>query len=354
MEKKESSAAILTERDRHHEKLMVAVLRNLSDTPLVLKGGTALYLGYGLNRFSEDLDFDSAKKINLLNRIKSAAPQGISIDHINVKKDTETVSRYIVKYHVKETGKKDTLKLEVSYRTPVPDEQVVVKDGIRFASVGVIIDNKLNAAFDGENTRTKGRDLFDLHFLAGQYPEHFNESLAERLVKFSADPDKLVSLYQKNVQADPLLNKIMDVEQVALEINEMAERIRQDNSYMLERVVVTSAEVSLQRKSGDTWQDLEKVQAKGMKAGIHMLGMAKPAESGREYSGEIVHKDEASVFQKTDQGLIRHKAVQGMAEGKFLSLSERVEIGQKVSIKRGGNELSVKPADASLKKTMKR
>ncbi|MCF3081047.1 toxin, partial [Neisseria gonorrhoeae] len=59
-------------------------------------------------------------------------------------------------------------------------------------------------------------------------------------------------------------------------------------------------------------------------------------------------------FQKTDQGLIRHKAVQGMAEGKFSSLSEQVEIGQKVSIKREGNELSVKPADASLKKTMKR
>ena len=37
---------------------------------------------------------------------KKKNPQGISIDHINVKKDTETVSRYIVNYHVKETGSK--------------------------------------------------------------------------------------------------------------------------------------------------------------------------------------------------------------------------------------------------------
>ena len=43
-----------------------------------------------------------------------------------------------------------------------------------------------------------------------------------------------------------------------------------------------------------------------------------------------------------------------MAEGKFSSLSEQVEIGQKVSIKREGNGLSVKASDASVKKTMKR
>ena len=43
-----------------------------------------------------------------------------------------------------------------------------------------------------------------------------------------------------------------------------------------------------------------------------------------------------------------------MAGGKFSSLSEQVEIGQKVSIKRDGNGLSVKAADASLKKMMKR
>lgn len=43
-----------------------------------------------------------------------------------------------------------------------------------------------------------------------------------------------------------------------------------------------------------------------------------------------------------------------MSEGKFSSLSEQVEIGQKVSIKREGNGLSVKASDASVKKTMKR
>lgn len=170
METQKTNNVMLTERDKYHEKLMLNILKNLSDTPLVLKGGTALYLGYGLNRFSEDLDFDSSKKLNLLNKIKSSAPYGIIIDDINVKKDTDTVSRYIVNYHVSNTNIDDSLKIEISYRTLAPAEQITIKDGIRFSSVERIIDNKLHAAYDGDNTRTKGRYLFDLHFLEANIP----------------------------------------------------------------------------------------------------------------------------------------------------------------------------------------
>ena len=225
METQKPNSVMLTERNKYHEKLMVSILKNLSDTPLVLKGGTALYLGYGLNRFSEDLDFDSSKKLNLLNRIRSSSPHGIVIDDINVKKDTDIVSRYIVNYHVTNTGIDDSLKIEISYRTPVPTEQITVKDGVRFSSVERIIDNKLHAAYDGANTRTKGRDLFDLHFLVSQYSEHFNLALATRLLGFAQDQDKLVSLYREDIEEDPLLNEIMNVEQVAIEIKELANQI---------------------------------------------------------------------------------------------------------------------------------
>lgn len=225
MERQESPNIMLTKRDKYHEKLMVNILKNLSDTPLVLKGGTALYLAYGLNRFSEDLDFDSAKKLNLLHKIKSSVPHDIIIDNIHIKKETDTVSRYIVNYHIINTGMKDALKIEISYRTPVLDEQITIKNGIRFSSVERIINNKLNAAYDGNNTRTKGRDLFDLHFLASHYSEHFDFNLAQRLKGFAQDPDKLVSLYREDIEADPLLNKIMDVEVIALELNELANQI---------------------------------------------------------------------------------------------------------------------------------
>ncbi|MGX2949200.1 nucleotidyl transferase AbiEii/AbiGii toxin family protein [Frederiksenia canicola] len=187
-----------------------------------MKGGTALYLGYGLNRFSEDLDFDSDKKLNLISKIKSAAPHGIIIDEINVKKDTDTVSRYMVNYHIRDTGHKDSLKIEISYRNPPPEEQVSVRNGIRVASIERITDNKLHAAFDGDNTRTKGRDLFDLHFIAKNYGYALSSPILERLKAFAQDPDKLVSAYSEDIQADPLLNKIMDVETVSLELNELS------------------------------------------------------------------------------------------------------------------------------------
>lgn len=55
--------------DDVHVTLMKAIVRSVSSTPYVLKGGTALLLGYGLDRHSEDIDFASPKKLNILNRV---------------------------------------------------------------------------------------------------------------------------------------------------------------------------------------------------------------------------------------------------------------------------------------------
>lgn len=216
---------ILSEQETYHEKLMRVIVKNLVDTPMVLKGGTALYLGYGLNRFSENLDFDCCKKINLLSKVKSAIPNGIILNDIHIKKDTDSVGRYMVRYAAKDNKEEQTLKLEVSYRDAPKESEVNVIDGMRIAKVKRIIDNKLCACFDGEHTRTKARDLFDLHFLAKHYEEHFSLDLATRLKEFSKDPDKLVSDYKQNKSEDILLNKIIDLEETALELSIMAHLI---------------------------------------------------------------------------------------------------------------------------------
>lgn len=215
----------LSEQALNHEKLMRAIVKNLADTPMVLKGGTALYLGYGLNRFSEDLDFDCHKKINFLGRVKSAIPNGIILNDIHIKKDTYSVGRYMVRYVTKDNKEEQTLKLEISYRDTPKESEVNVIEGMRIAKIERIIDNKLCACFDGEHTRTKARDLFDLHFLAKHYEEHFNLDLASRLKDFSKDPDKLVSDYLVDVKLDALLNQIMDLEETALELGVMAQLI---------------------------------------------------------------------------------------------------------------------------------
>ncbi|WP_163499529.1 nucleotidyl transferase AbiEii/AbiGii toxin family protein [Helicobacter suis] len=220
--KKPHSGIELTPEETHHKKLMVSILRKLADTPMILKGGTALYLGYGLNRFSEDLDFDCHKKMNLISRLKSAIPDGIILDGIYTKKDTDTAGRYVMSYHTQDIQETKQLIVEVSYRNAPPESEVNLIDGMRIASIKCLIDNKLRATFDGEHTRVKARDLFDLHFLAKNYTEHFTPDFARRLMEFSKNPDELVSLYENNAKNDSILNKIMDTEIIVLELNAMA------------------------------------------------------------------------------------------------------------------------------------
>ena len=85
---------ILTEDQKEHHILMKELAVNLNDTPLVLIGGTALYLCYGLDRFSVDIDLDTNKKINLENRIKNNLPPKIRLNNLRHIKDTPVTVSY--------------------------------------------------------------------------------------------------------------------------------------------------------------------------------------------------------------------------------------------------------------------
>jgi predicted nucleotidyltransferase component of viral defense system len=88
----------LTSIEKDHYLFMTNIVISLADTPYVLKGGTALMFGYDLDRFSEDLDFDSTKKLNLETKIYESLPHGFKITQITKPKDTNTVQRYKVSY----------------------------------------------------------------------------------------------------------------------------------------------------------------------------------------------------------------------------------------------------------------
>lgn len=218
----------LTDKERSHKELMVSILKGLSDTPLVLKGGTALFLGYGLTRFSEDLDFDAPRKLNLFSKIKNSIPYNIELNDIYIKKDTLTVGRYIVDYYVPKLQESAKLKIEISYRTPIQEKDVYLLDGLRFASIEKLIDYKLQAAFDGEISRSKVRDLYDIHFLAFNYCERFSKHDADRLVNFSKNPDFIVEKYKEDLLFDKILNGKLDLETMALELSEKSEEILKD------------------------------------------------------------------------------------------------------------------------------
>lgn len=220
MEKKE----YFNRRDATHEKLMRSVLKSISDTPLVLKGGTALLFGYRLDRFSEDLDFDSDRKLNLESKIKRCVPFGIKLDGIDTLKDTGALTRYRVRYH-SEHGPR-SLKLEISYRTPPASSDIRNIMGCRVSSLQRIIDQKLKASFDGEDPRSKVRDLYDLCFVARRWPAIFTDQLSSRLSLFAKNPEALVQRYQADYNEDDLIPDLADLEELAVDIHCRAEDIK--------------------------------------------------------------------------------------------------------------------------------
>lgn len=197
---------------------MREICLNVSDTPMVLKGGTALLLCYGLDRPSEDLDFDSSKKMGLERRVDTALGKRYRIDELKTLKDTDTVQRLRLNYSDLQTGIGGSLKIETSFReSPVP-EQIVVWNGIRVYSLDRLFIQKTTAFYD----RTTARDLYDLSFILSKssfLPD--NDSLA-RLRHDFADPQKFRELEQRFRQAfqiDPLLSGY-DFDKVVLSLSE--------------------------------------------------------------------------------------------------------------------------------------
>ena len=143
---------------------------NRKRLPMVLKGGTALKLCYGLDRFSEYLDFDCAKSLNLDSSIQAVFAQlGKSRQHLrnpdtSVTKDSQTVKRYRIIY-----ADDINLKLETSLRGTPNDDDLVELNGILTYKIEKLIQQKLRAL----NGRTAARDLHDVIYLYDKFFDSF-------------------------------------------------------------------------------------------------------------------------------------------------------------------------------------
>ena len=97
--------------DRIHQTLIRTVVKGLSDTSMVLKGGTALLLVYSLDRHSVDIDYDSPAKLDLPSRLDGIMRSTKMEYKIVDRKHTNTTSRVFIHY---KTGrvKDGRLKIE--------------------------------------------------------------------------------------------------------------------------------------------------------------------------------------------------------------------------------------------------
>jgi predicted nucleotidyltransferase component of viral defense system len=179
-----------TPAQQTHVNIMRAVLRTVQDTPLVLKGGTALLLCYGLDRFSEDLDFDATKKLNLESRIEHA-----------LQPVTDTVQRYRIEYAA--AGNEGRLKVEISCRDAIHESDVTVRAGIRTWQASRLIAQKLNALAG----RTAARDLYDIHFLARNFRKEWTADSLARLRSLLSDVNSLESRFRPAFEEDDLFRE---------------------------------------------------------------------------------------------------------------------------------------------------
>lgn len=153
--------------------LIKSILPYFGDN-FVLKGGTALSLYYGLNRYSEDLDFDAkSNNMNFINKLRNH--KDFKNWNINIKKDTDTVFRAMIDYKAKSHLGDYPLKIEVSNRNKIFLQTNSLKyeniDKVNVYSIDELIKMK-TIAFSG---RDKIRDFYDLGYLLEKYPKNFSK-----------------------------------------------------------------------------------------------------------------------------------------------------------------------------------
>jgi predicted nucleotidyltransferase component of viral defense system len=194
-----------SEAQAAHLSVMRALLAGISDMPLVLKGGTALLVCHGLDRFSEDLDFDAPKKLNLESRIEACLRPVCRELRIARTKDSDTVQRYRIEYAIRE--RHGRLKVEVSCRDTIARAEVIVREGIRTYTVARLIEQKLNA-LEG---RTAARDLYDLHFLSRRFRADFSPAAILRLRALLGDMNAMEARFRPAFEDDDLFRTRADV-----------------------------------------------------------------------------------------------------------------------------------------------
>lgn len=185
------------EKDYYQTIILFSLYGNVSKE-LIFKGGTALSKCYGLNRFSEDLDFTVSEEKDFISMISSAL-KNFSIEHTVKEISGGTQNK---KYKLKINGPlyadSDrtlcSITLDFSFREIVLLEPKIVTIGhhldiipsfdVYVMTETEIFAEKIRAVF----TRESARDLYDLAFLVkkGITPDYeiINKKLEWAGIKF--------------------------------------------------------------------------------------------------------------------------------------------------------------------------
>jgi hypothetical protein len=146
---------------QEHGKVMSTFLGYLNyySKDFILKGGTALFYCYDLDRFSEDIDLDGlSQDLDVI--VQTFC--GFNGYSYRIAKDTDTVKRYMIYYG----NDSKPLKIEASFRRKsISDVEIKCINGIRTYDINTLCIMKSNAY----SSRDKLRDLYDISFICNNY-----------------------------------------------------------------------------------------------------------------------------------------------------------------------------------------
>ena len=140
------------------------ILDNIDTNKFILKGGTALLLFYGLDRFSEDIDLDAiTNTMNICKYIKNYNW------NTTIKKDTPTVFKAMIDYGDKKEIGNYSLKIEISSR----NKNYTYIDEVNVYTMKELMKMKINAFAN----RDKIRDFYDISYYLTNNPEVFTNDM---------------------------------------------------------------------------------------------------------------------------------------------------------------------------------
>ena len=152
------------------------------NSPLVIKGGTGLALGYGLPRPSTDLDVTCGGKADKDEVLKAAVEilsrvQGRTFLRTDIKQRGRGFLRLQWKDDEEGVPRRIETKIDVNTEDPVvAPHNVVLCNGFRTFTIEAIAERKLSTLV-GDRPRERARDLYDAAWLVEEHldsiaPEH--------------------------------------------------------------------------------------------------------------------------------------------------------------------------------------
>ena len=178
------------EKDYFQDLLLFHIYKQTN--VLIFKGGTALYKLYGLQRFSEDLDFSLREDINGEEIIKKVLG---NIENAKIKEIKRLKESTLIKIALKGIlTKYNTIRIDINFKNIV-FEKFDVKNyvssyvdinpfNLRVLSLKEMVAEKIHALFNRESAR----DLYDLFFLL-KVADFDKQLIAKKLMLFNIEMD---------------------------------------------------------------------------------------------------------------------------------------------------------------------